>query len=208
MLANPKTHNPDAPAGSIEQLDPLGAPIPGQSLTDSPNEGKWEWEKPPKFTDVDEALGSIVERIEKNVESGERVDRLLLSGTPVETLVNTIAFAGFSEGQWSPDIAELMKPPLSAYFILRGMEKDIPLRIFNNKPKRKMMNNDAVMRGMKDNNPEAFSALEKEISMATLPMEEKSFMDMEEQPMDMEEQPMDMEEQPMDMGEQDMGGMI
>jgi|TARA_Y100000361_G_C11110440_1_gene317265 hypothetical protein len=190
MLVNPKIHNPEAPVGSIENQDPLGAPIPGQSLTDASEESKWDWESPPQYTDVDEAVGSIVERVEKNVESGERVDRLLLSGTPVETLVNTIAFAGFSQGQWNPDLAELIKPPLSAYFILRGLEKDIPLRIFNNKPKRRMMDDDAVLRGMKDNNPEAFTALEEEINKATLPMEQRSFMDMEEQPMDMEDQDM------------------
>ena len=43
-------------------LDQLDAPIPGQSLTDEP--GKWAWERPARFSSVEECLDYVVNQIE------------------------------------------------------------------------------------------------------------------------------------------------
>ena len=46
---------------SLMRGDPFDAPIPGQSLTDTPN--KWQWEKPPVVTDPKEAYEGLVESL-------------------------------------------------------------------------------------------------------------------------------------------------
>ena len=46
------------PAG-IEAIGKAGRPIPGQSLTNSPD-SKYPWEQPPQFTNFKEALDYVV----------------------------------------------------------------------------------------------------------------------------------------------------
>ena len=41
--------------------NPFDAPIPGQSLTDTPGNAKWE--HPPQFTDVEEASEHVWDRL-------------------------------------------------------------------------------------------------------------------------------------------------
>ena len=45
---------PGGDEAPMNQLDPMDAPIPGQSLTNSP-ENSYPWEQPPVLTDVKEA---------------------------------------------------------------------------------------------------------------------------------------------------------
>ena len=118
MLLNPKKvqNQNDISVGAMEAQDPFDHPIPGQSLTDEP--GKWAFEKPPEFTDVDDAVDYVVEQISENPEAIEKFEKLMITGMPIESIVNTISFSGFSEGRWTPDIAELIKPPLSAFFVI------------------------------------------------------------------------------------------
>lgn len=177
-LANPKLHNSSAPKGSLATLDPLGKPIPGESLTTAPNENKWSWEQPPEYVEVDDALAFVIKNIETDPDSTERIERIMYSGTPIETLVNTITFAGFTDGKWSPDLAELMKPPLAAYFILKAMEQNIPIRVFNNKPSRNMLSDNQVIESMHGSNPNAFRHLKESVNSMTTADEEKSFGDM------------------------------
>ena len=111
MLLNPKRINSKEGFGSrdLESVDPFDAPVPGQSLTEEP--GKRPWDTPPTITDVDDAFEYVIAKIEDNVELADDLDKFLMSGTPVESIVNTIAFTGFAEGMWSPDIAEMLKFP-------------------------------------------------------------------------------------------------
>ena len=46
------------------QYDKFSAPIPGQSLTDTP--GKWAWEQPPQFTSFEEAADATMQRMFTN----------------------------------------------------------------------------------------------------------------------------------------------
>jgi len=146
--------------GSIEAIDPFSAPVPGQSLTVEP--GSQKYEKPAEYSDPDEALMWMIGRLEDDRELKETHLSQMASGIPIEYIVNTIAFVGFSEGMWTPDVAELIKPPLAMYFIMQGMAEDIPMVVFNPKetgvgkiPPEEIAQNMSVL------NPEGYEAMKK-----------------------------------------------
>ena len=56
--------------GSIEALDQFNAPPPGHSLTGEP--GAWPWEKPPVYTDPDEALEKNIPATMFNISPKEQ----------------------------------------------------------------------------------------------------------------------------------------
>jgi hypothetical protein len=87
------------------------APIPGESLTATPGNAKYE--HPPRFADPREAIDHVYKQImkSKNVYS---VISMLKSGMPVEGITKTILMAGFAEGAWTPDVAMLIAKPVMA----------------------------------------------------------------------------------------------
>ena len=83
----------------------LDAPIPGQSLTDTPGNAKWE--HPPQFVKVDEAAEYIWDRLhEKEILS--QIVSFLENDIPVEAIARMVLFGGFVEGKWTPDVALLL----------------------------------------------------------------------------------------------------
>ena len=212
MLLNPnRIENPQQVSpGSVEAQDPFDHPIPGQSLTEEP--GKHVFEKPPEITDVDDAVEYVVGKISENPEAIEKFEKLMMTGMPIESIVNTISFSGFAEGKWNPDIAELMKPPLSAFFIILAREENIPAVMFNSGDSE-ILPDDQVMASMREGNPEAFEALQQQAQMDAMPsppMSERSFMEMEEGGLPMEEGGLPMENESLPMGNENinMEGMI
>jgi hypothetical protein len=193
MLLKPKKEGDiSAPQGSIEAQDAFDHPIPGQSLTEEP--GKHTFEKPPQIVDVDEAVAYVVDKIETSNGGKEELLKQMMAGMPIESIVNTIAFAGFTDGQWNPDVAELIKLPLSSYFMIIAQEENIPAVMFNKDPAEDSgMSDTALMANMKEGNPEAFAHLQQQAAMA--PMEEEPMpegflaMPPEGEVMDLEEQP-------------------
>lgn len=101
-----------------QDFDEFSAPIPGQSLTDTP--GNFPWEKPPRFTDPDEALDEVFERLSSEDGIIQTI-ALLEAGLSVEAIVRTIMFAGFAQGHWTPDVALLIAEPL--YFVVAAIGK-------------------------------------------------------------------------------------
>ena len=119
----------DAP-GSLDTLDfgggaggamgdarPPDAPIPGQSLTQSP-ESPLPYERPPQFTSEDEASHAIFMAMTEKEELG-KVLQMLDAGVPVSTMAQSIIMFGASEGKWSMDLALLLLEPTMA--ILAGV---------------------------------------------------------------------------------------
>lgn len=196
MLLNPKKDIGGPPIkGSIEAMDPYDHPIPGQSLTDEP--GKHSFERPPEIVDVDDAVAYIVDKIEQSSGGKEDLQKQMMAGMPIESIVNTIALTGFSEGIWTPDVAEMMKLPVSAYFMMMAQEENIPAIMFNQDPSEdRGMNDETIMANMQEGNPEAFAHLQDQMAMAEAgPPEEQmpegflagppegELMELEEQPM-------------------------
>ena len=135
----------------------------GWSLTEPL--GKWKWEKPPKFVVPGEAVDDIVSRIEESEDVGEQFIKLMFAGISIEEIVDTIAIGGFMEGQFSPDVAEIIKAPLAIYFLGMAAENQIPVRMFNtadgNPRRNKGMSDEDMEDMMKENNPSLYKFLEQ-----------------------------------------------
>ena len=108
--------------------NPFDAPIPGQSLTDTP--GNSSWEHPPQFAKVEDAAEYIWDRLHSE-EMLDQVITLLRNNVPVEALVRMVLFGGFSEGKWSPDVAILLAEIVLKQIMAIGVKAEIPkMKIF------------------------------------------------------------------------------
>lgn len=89
------------------QQNPFDAPIPGQGLTDTPK--NYRWENPPRFTKKEEASVFIWEQLNKK-DTLAKIILMLETGVSVESLTRTIIFSGFLEGGFSVDLGILLTP--------------------------------------------------------------------------------------------------
>ena len=155
---NPLTEE-TASSRQTASLDQLDAPIPGQSLTDEP--GKWAWERPARFSSVEESFEYVVNQIEGSKQGKESFTKLMLSGIPIEQIVNTITFGGFTEGYWTADVSELLKLPVLSYLIDMAMQEDLPVKVFSDASVKRYtdeggMDAQTLLQLMRENNPKAF----------------------------------------------------
>jgi hypothetical protein len=96
------------------------APIPGQSLTNSP-ENNYAWEKPPEMVDLNVARQKIFLNLlePKNLEE---VQKLMSNQIPVDVIAQTVLVEGFRQGKFNPDLAlQLLEPTM--YMLLAIAEK-------------------------------------------------------------------------------------
>tara|TARA_R100000388_G_scaffold93944_1_gene79743 strand:- start:932 stop:1456 length:525 start_codon:yes stop_codon:yes gene_type:complete len=140
-------------------FDELNAPVPGYSLTDQPN--KWPWERPPRDVDPDIVISKIVDKLEKPSVQ-DRMTRLMLSGATIQELTNTISLAGFSKGEFSVDVAELIKPAIVIYLTKIALDKQIPVKIFNEDDNNREASDKEMLESMKVNNPKVFNAIKEQ----------------------------------------------
>ena len=106
--------------GSLE----TGKAIPGQSLTNSP-EQPYNWERPAEFSNPREAMLYVFE----SLTVPETTTNILLSisnGVGVIDIASITLYSGFLEGKWNPDLmTKLMEPTM--YMVMALAEKaDIP----------------------------------------------------------------------------------
>ena len=71
--------------------NPFDAPVPGQSLTDTP--GNYPWEHPPLYTDPEEVTEFIWQTLHSE-QLLEQVIAMLDAGVPVEAIARVILFGG------------------------------------------------------------------------------------------------------------------
>jgi len=146
--------------GSIQALDPLNRMPPGHSLTGS--EGKWAWEKPPRFTNPEEAIDFVIDQLETpDVESD--MLNLMTAGISIEEIVETVALGGFATGHYTPDVAELIKAPIAMYLAGLAVENEIPPKMFNTEtgmpPSNEQVSDAQIMNIMQDREPERIDAI-------------------------------------------------
>jgi len=98
-----------ADGDTSKDLDMFNAPTPGQSLTDEP--GSRPWEKPPQFSKPQDAFRSIQTKFRKR-KTQEELVKVMDAGMPLQVLTKSITMGGFREGLWTPDVAELLNPPV------------------------------------------------------------------------------------------------
>ena len=93
------------------------APIPGQSLTDTP--GNYPWEHPPTYVDPEEATEYIWDRLHADDFADQEV-AMLDAKIPVEAIARVILFGGFLEGKFSPDLAFIITEPVMQMITVIG----------------------------------------------------------------------------------------
>lgn len=108
--------------------DPFDAPVPGQSLTDTP--GNYPWEHPPQFTDPEEVTEYLWVTMHQK-QLTEQLIAMLDAGVPVEAIGRTILFAGFMEGKFSPDIAFLITEPVMKMIAAIGIQGGVEKIVFS-----------------------------------------------------------------------------
>ena len=151
----------------VEALE-FDAPVPGQSWAD--DQGKWPWDRPARISDPKEAVQYVIEQIEKDEPSLNEMKKLMLAGISIEEIVNTICFAGFTNGEWSVDCAELIKPNIARYLIDLAGDSNIPATVFsdatfNRKTKEQGMDEDQLFKLMKTNRPDMYDAVSRGVNL-------------------------------------------
>ena len=111
-----KEHFTEAPYNEFD------APIPGQSLTDTP--GNAPWEHPPQHTDPEEILDNLYAKITSG-EFAEQLIAMLDAGVPVEAIVRVITFGGFMQGKYTPDVGFMIVEPLMKLVAAVGIRAGI-----------------------------------------------------------------------------------
>ena len=102
--------------------NPFDAPIPGQSLTDTPGNAKWE--HPPQFTDLYEASEYVWELMHDEKQL-DQIISFLDNDVPVEAVARMILFGGFMEGKWTPDVAFIIAEPVMKMIATMGMKAGV-----------------------------------------------------------------------------------
>ena len=172
------------------ETDHFAKAIPGQSFTDSP--GKNPYEKPGMISSPEEALDAVEDSI-NDPAAFKTVINLLDAGMTSETIASALVLKMFTEGVFSPDVAEIIKPPLVAVITDMGMDAGIEgIDVVNQIPEDGMGEQD-TLRLMSQVNPEKYDRKMAEFSQeqdnlefasrVELPPEDmperESFLDME-----------------------------
>jgi len=120
---------------SPEALDKLvalksrGSAIPGQSLTNSPDQ-PYPWEQPAEFANPRDAIDAILTQL-LQPEAVKEIINALSNGASVGDLAMAITYAKFTEGKISPDTMLLVMEPIMYLIMSIGEEANIQYNIDN-----------------------------------------------------------------------------
>jgi hypothetical protein len=102
--------------------DVFSAPIPGQSLTDTPK--NYPWERPAEITDPREAIKFHLDGINKP-EALDNIIEMLQLGIPVNALSKTALTTAQMEGIHSVDVSLIIRDVIKEEFISIAEEAGI-----------------------------------------------------------------------------------
>ena len=100
---------------ALEEHNPFQGPIPGQSLTNSPDTQQ-AWEQPPRTTSIKEARELMFLEILKE-ENLQTIIVLMNDGMSISQLTEMLLFIGFTKGQFNADLMMLLAEP-TMYILL------------------------------------------------------------------------------------------
>ena len=146
----------------LENIDQFAAAPPGIGMMNEP--GGRPWERPSRVSNPEDAANTTIQKIDGNPQVKEEMLNLMSVGSPIETIVNTVTFMGFVNGEWTPDTAELIKPALMIYFIGAALENNIEATVYNvpEDEKEKTSEQDLI-RMMRDFRPEEFDMAQNQL---------------------------------------------
>jgi hypothetical protein len=126
----------------VNQILKAGRSIPGQSLTNDP-EQRYEFEKAPEITNLREGIEFVFVKITSE-ETYPQILELVGSGIPVMEITQNILFQGFDRGVWNPDLMMLLAEP-TAYMIMALAERaDIDYVIYQGEEEEEAVENAAT----------------------------------------------------------------
>lgn len=111
----------------IVDLSSRGAPIPGQSLMNSP-EQPYPWERPPEFSNPRDALDYMVGLIFQP-DAMKEIVTALSRGAAVADIAMVMLYAKFTEGKFNPDVLLLLAEPIMYVIMAIGEEANIKYNI-------------------------------------------------------------------------------
>lgn len=101
----------------------LDGPIPGQSLTAEP--GSRPWEKPPKYTTVEETLQFYMDNLSSSPKKIASLLDKIEEGAPLTLIADTLQTVGVSKGLHTLDVGILISPVLIEYMKAMAEAQDI-----------------------------------------------------------------------------------
>ena len=105
---------------AIDALVNAGKPIPGQSLTNDPDQ-RYPWESPPEYTDYKQALNFIADQL-LDKEVYVPMMKGIGAGVPITDITLQMLQAGFEQGKWNPDLLMMLIEP-TVYTLMALAEK-------------------------------------------------------------------------------------
>ena len=105
---------------AIDALVNAGKPIPGQSLTNDPDQ-RYPWESPPEYTDYKQALNFIADQL-LDKEVYVPLMKGIGAGVPITDITLQMLQAGFEQGKWNPDLLMMLIEP-TVYTLMALAEK-------------------------------------------------------------------------------------
>jgi hypothetical protein len=123
---------PTLDRAGLEFLATQGAPVPGESLTNSPDQA-YAWEQAPQFTSVQPALDATFLELTEPDAYHELV-KLMRQGVPIGQLTDIIIYKGFTSGLWNPDLAMLLLEPMMYLLIALATHAGIDEPVLDDEP--------------------------------------------------------------------------
>ena len=90
-------------------VNPFNAPIPGESLTTSPDMQK-AWERPPKYVEQEKAIEAIYMEL-TDEDTLRKLIKMINDGTPLDEIAQVTLYKGYTEGLFSPDLMVMLIEP-------------------------------------------------------------------------------------------------
>jgi len=90
-------------------VNPFNAPIPGESLTSSPDMPK-AWERPPQYTDPDDAMEAIYMELTAE-DSLRKLINIINDGIALDEISQVVLYKGYTEGKFTTDLMVMLIEP-------------------------------------------------------------------------------------------------
>lgn len=118
-------------------VNPFNAPIPGESLTASPDTPT-TWERPPEFTDQEDAMRAVYMELTEQ-DTLRKLINIISEGVALDEIAQVILYKGYRSGKFNPDMVMLLAEPtiylliaiadyadIKDYVLYEGEEEDDP----------------------------------------------------------------------------------
>ena len=90
-------------------VNPFNSPIPGESLTASPENAK-AWETPPEYTDQDEAMMAVYMVLTEQATLRGLIE-IISDGVALDEIAQVLLYKGYTEGKYTPDMMLMLAEP-------------------------------------------------------------------------------------------------